>query len=379
MLFRSDLSADKALVVMDRSSESHDALMALNEYYYAKGWDFEGAAYYQQRLITWLERRKAQIVEKVIASKQGEPKLPVLEWCLAIQYLKACILGKKVDTSSPEAVIRSLLVNIEKDDKIVRDTREWQDMIQFVNNRKADFDSAFTYLQRSSKAVMGAVHFSVEPSVNACLRADELIIAVESLMADGWDIEAKLPASIPANNLLYNPAALLKTLYANIKRVMLVETKEAASVISKLNGYIGDLTQDNLIVSLAAIQDLFSVFSSNGIIGNAELRVKYDAPPIETAKTIVEHVKTIESVKSESPVKQLTAYAGNSLNALYVFLRDIQTIALKAEQEEAKAKKELESIRGVSGLDELADAVKNDLIELYETIEKMEVCDNASN
>ena len=78
-------------------------------------------------------------------------------------------------------------------------------------------------------------------------------------------------------------------------------------------------------------------------------------------------------------MKQLTAYAGNSLNALYVFLRDIQTIALKAEQEEAKAKKELESIRGVSGLDELADAVKNDLIELYETIEKMEVCDNASN
>lgn len=35
---------DKAIVYMDRSSESRDALMALNELNYAKGWDFEGAA-----------------------------------------------------------------------------------------------------------------------------------------------------------------------------------------------------------------------------------------------------------------------------------------------------------------------------------------------
>ena len=374
-----DLSVDKAIVVMDRSSESHDALMALNEYYYAEGWDFEGSAYYQQRLITWLERRKNQIVEKVTASKIGEPALPVLQWCLAIQYLKACILGKKVDTSSPEAVIKSLFVNIEKDDKIIRDTREWQDMIQFVNNHKTDFDSAFTYLQRSSKAVMGAVHFSAEPSVNACLRADELIVAVESLMANGWDIEAKLPLSIPTNNVLYNQAALLKTLYSNVRKVMGVETKEAANVIGKLNGYIGELNQQNLIAALASIQDLFATFSSNGIIGNGDLRVKYDAPPIETAKTIEEHVKNIESVKSALPVEQLTAYSINSLNVLYAFLRDIQTIALKAEQEEAKAKKDIENIRGVSGLDALADAVKADLAELYEQLEKMEVCDDASN
>ncbi|MCC8067087.1 MAG: hypothetical protein LIO94_08310, partial [Clostridiales bacterium] len=38
-------NVDRAIVYMDRSSESRDALMALNELNYAKGWDFEAAAY----------------------------------------------------------------------------------------------------------------------------------------------------------------------------------------------------------------------------------------------------------------------------------------------------------------------------------------------
>jgi hypothetical protein len=160
---------------------------------------------------------------------------------------------------------------------------------------------------------------------------------------------------------------------------MAADTKEANQVITKLKDYIGDLTQDNFIAALASIQELFSVFSANGILGSTDLRVKYEKPPIETTKIILEHIKSISDVASESSVKQLTAYTGNSLHALYEFLRDIQAIALKAEQEESKAKKDIQNIRGVSGLDELADAVKNDMIELCEMLEKMEVCDDASN
>lgn len=101
-------NAEKAIVFMDRSAESRDALFALNELRYAKGWDFEGAAYYQQRLITWLERRKDEVIEKVIASKIDN-QLPVLEWCIALQYLKACILGHKIDMTSPVTILESLM------------------------------------------------------------------------------------------------------------------------------------------------------------------------------------------------------------------------------------------------------------------------------
>ena len=372
-------NVDKAIVYMDRSSESRDALMALNELNYAKGWDFEDAAYYQQRLITWLERRRSQIIEKVTATKQGAESLPVLEWCLAIQYLKACILGQKVDTSSPHAVIKSLFKDFKKDDNIKRDTREWNDMIQFVLNRKADFESALIFLKQASATTMGAVHFAVDPNTKSCFRADELVAAVEKLMAVAWDIEAELPNSIPQKHLLYNPATLLKALYPSVKKAMAADAQEAATVVGKLEGYIGKLTQENLIAAFSAIQSLFAVFAANGIIGSAELRVKYDKPPIDTAKDILAYVKLINDAAGASAVKQLTVYAANPLNALYVILRDIQAIAQKAEQEEAKAQKDIVNAGGFAATDALSEAALASMDALCTQLENMEVYENVAN
>lgn len=372
-------NVDKAIVYMDRSSESRDALMALNELNYAKGWDFEDAAYYQQRLITWLERRRSQIIEKVTATKQGAESLPVLEWCLAIQYLKACILGQKVDTSSPHAVIKSLFKDFKKDDNIKRDTREWNDMIQFVLNRKADFESALIFLKQASATTMGAVHFAVDPNTKSCFRADGLVAAVEKLMAVDWDIEAELPNSIPQKHLLYNPATLLKALYPSVKKAMAADAQEAATVVGKLEGYIGKLTQENLIAAFSAIQSLFAVFAANGIIGSAELRVKYDKPPIDTAKDILAYVKLINDAAGASAVKQLTVYAANPLNALYVILRDIQAIAQKAEQEEAKAQKDIVNAGGFAATDALSEAALASMDALCTQLENMEVYENVAN
>lgn len=375
----SPINTDRVIVYMDRSAESRDVLMALNELNYAKGWDFEGAAYYQQRLITWLERRKAEIIEKVTAAKQGNDALPVLEWCLAIQYLKACILGQKVDTSSPYSAIKSLFQEFKKDDNIKRETREWNDMIQFVLNHGADFDSALTLLKQASATTMGAVHFAVDPNAKSCFRADELVLAVEKLMAADWDIEAALPGSIPQKHLLYNPAALLKALYPSIKKAMAADTREAAKVMGQLEEYIGELTQENLIDALAAVQELFSVFSANGIIGSTELRVKYEKPPIETAKTVMGHIKLMNDAATAQAVKQLTVYSGNSLHMLYDFLRDIQAIAQKADREGEKARKDITASGGFADTEALSEAALSYMKELYDQLENMEVYENAAD
>lgn len=372
-------NVDRAIVYMDRSSESRDALMALNELNYAKGWDFEDAVYYQQRLITWLERRKTEIIKKVTATELGEGPLPVLKWCLAIQYLKACILGQKVDTSSPYAAIKSLFTDFKKDDSIKRDTREWNDMIQFVLNHNADFDSALIFLKQASATTMGAVHFAVDTNTKSCFRTDELIVAAEKLMAADWDIEVELLGDIPKKNFLYNPAALLKALYPSVRKAMAAETKEAAEVIGKLENYVGELTQDNLINALSAIQDLFAEYAANGIMGSSELRIKYEKPPIETAKAIMNYAKLINDVSSASEVKQLTAYSSNPLNALYNFLRDIQTIAQKAEQEEAMAQKDIVTTGYFTGEEELAEAALATMKELCDQLEHMEVYENDVN
>ena len=160
---------------------------------------------------------------------------------------------------------------------------------------------------------------------------------------------------------------------------MVADTREAATVVGKLQDYIGELTQENLIASLSAIQDLFAVFAANGIIGSAELRVKYDKPPIDTAKDVIKRVKLMADAASVSAVEQLTAYSSNPLNVLCDFLRDIQVIALKATQEEAKARKDIENTGGLTDTEALSEAALASLAALYSQLENMEVYENAVN
>lgn len=369
----------EAIVYMDRSTESKDALLALNEWNYAKGWDFEEAVYHQQRLITWLERRKSQIVENVTAARVGEPDVPVLEWCLALQYLKASILGYKINTESTHTMITSLFADFKKNSLVVRETREWNDLIQFVQNKEAEFDSALRFLRRGAATTMGGVRISNNADVNSCYRADELIRTVEKLVASSWDIESELPKNLPSKHMLFNHAALLKTLYSNIKKVMKADTEQISLVLGKLTEYIGELNQDNLVETLSAVQTLFTVFAANGVMGSNDLRTKYDRPPIDTTNDILKNIKVLKDAASSSPVNQLTAYAGNSLHRLADFLRDLQAIALKAEQEESKAKKDIEKTGGFTGLEELSTAACESMKALCEQLEAMEVCNNAIN
>ena len=124
---------------------------------------------------------------------------------------------------------------------------------------------------------MGAVRYALDAKTKSCYRTDELIRAAEKLVAANWDIECEIPETLPAKNLLFNPAVLLKSLYANIRKAMKADTEKVSSVISALTDYVGDLNQDNLIETLSSIQMLFAVFGENGVMGDyKELATKYD-------------------------------------------------------------------------------------------------------
>lgn len=374
-----DSDSDKALVRMDRSSESRDALQALIELRYARGWNFEGTVYYQQRLITWLERNKASIIERVVSAPKVEEQLPITDWCLALQYLRAMILGKKIDSSSPITVIKDLFSPINKDEKIKRETKEWNDLIQFVMSHNAEFDGALTMLQKASATTMGAIQGSRDTNDKRFYRGDELIKSAEHLISLNWDIESELPKSSPDKHLLFNPANLLKSLYPKIKQVMDAEKAQSEIVITKLKGYFGELTKDNLTSSLSAVQNLFSVFSANGIIGSSELRSKFEKAPIENATEVMKIVGVLTDNGLDASIKQLTAFSGNALHALSDFLRDIQQIAHLAEQEEEKAKKELAKIGTFTGMEEITELARASMDELCTQLENMEVYDNVAN
>ena len=368
------LNIDKAIVLMDKTILSRDALLALNELKYAKGWDFEEAAYYQQRLITWLEKHKKEIIERVTASQSDRPAPPVLEWCLVLQYLKAKIFGCKLDNTNNYTLLNSLMSDFKKDETIKRETKEWEDLIQFIQNKKSDFDSARTLLCRAAATTQGAVHYAVDSSKVSCYRADELLSILEKLISCNWNIENELPNSIPEKHLLFNQAGLLKKLYPSVTTVVKAETAKVEQVYSKLKDYIGELNEENLLLTLNAIQNLFSVFASNGIIGSNDIRTRYEIAPIDTAKSVLKWLAALERAKGLSAAAQLDAYSGNALHKLADFLRDLQTIAQLAEKEEATANKELAKIGGIDGINELSEAALEAMKNLYTFVEAMEVC-----
>lgn len=370
------LNEEKAIVLMDRSTLSRDALLALNELKYAKGWDFEGAAYYQQRLITWLESEKDAIIERVTASKVDGPTLPVIEWCLALQYLKARIFGCKLDNTDNYSMLYSLMSDftIKDYEKNKRETKEWSDLIQFIQNRKSEFDSARTLLCRSVATTQGAVHYAVDTKSASCIRTDELLSILEKLKDCNWDIESELPANIPEKHLLYNQAALLKKLYPSVSKVILAEQAKSKEVTSKIEEYVGIINEENLLQTLNSIQTLFSVFAANGIIGSNDIRTKYEAAPIDTAKRILKCIAALEKADIQgSNARKLAVYSGNALHILSDYLRDFQSIARIAEKEEDNAKKELAKIGGIDGIDDLSEAALETMKNLYEFVEAMEV------
>ena len=312
-------------------------------------------------------------------AKTGEPNVPVLEWCLALQYLKSCILGHKVNTESIYTTVTSLFDKFNKDDMIVRETSEWNDLIQFVQHKEAEFDSALKFLRRGAATTMGGVRISANADVKSCYRADELICIVEKLTAANWDIESEIPEELPANHMLFNHAALLKMLYSKIKKVMNADTERVSSVLNNLTWYVGELNQNNLVETLSSIQKLFATFAANSIMGSNDLRTKYEKPPIETANDILKHIKLLVDVSSCSAVTQLTAYTGNSLHRLANFQRDLQTIALKAEQEENKARMDIAKMGGFDDLEDLSEAARASMEALCERLEAMEVYNDAAN
>lgn len=367
------INREKALVVMERTTLCRDALLSLNEYKYYKGWDFEEAAYYQQRLITWLETQRADIIEKVTSSKDNNPTLPVMEWCLALQYIKAQVFGQRLDKSSQYSLLSSLMVDFSKDENIKRETKEWDDLVQFIQNRSTEFETARRLLIRSASTTQGAVHYAIDDSKASCFRTDELLVLLSDLIANDWNIQSKLPDEIPEKHVLFNNAALLKRIYPSITKVTQAEAEKAKQITDKLQEYVGDLCQSNILEAVNAVKTFFSVLSANGIVVRNDIRAHFDKAPIEIATFITSKLSELESAGELNAVCKLAAYSGNAIHDVANFLRDLQTVAQIAEKEESTAKRELNQIGGIDGIDELSSAAVEVLQDLYNFVESMEV------
>ena len=344
------VSKEKAFLTLDRTPEDRDAILALMEHRYAHSWDFENAAYYQQRLITWLERKKPELIQNL--SGQGSESPPqIAKWCLALQYFQSLFLRSRVDTSPPIAMIKDLLGPVAVNSQTKYATREWENVKDFISRSRSEFDAAQAMLQKASLTVMGAVQGARNDAIKKVYRSEELLQALADLEKHHWDIESEIPAS-PPSNLLYNPAILLKKLYFRIRKVLDAEETLYRETKEKLIATIGPLEEGNLVDVLSSIQSLFAEFAANKIPVSESLRIKYELPPIEQAKAVLSIFDRLSAAAGAPFIDRLRAFASEDLIQWKEFLADMQEIERIALDEEQKAKKELRNMPAGINLDD---------------------------
>ena len=361
-------SRERALIVMEKSAESRDALIALTERHYAKGWDFSDAPlFYQRRLITWLERNRKAILNKVYADYAQRP--PLAEWGLALQYLKALIYGKAVDVSSPLNAVKSLFAEVQRNPTEERLTPEWNDLIRFVEQEADAFEDSLRLLQKASNTKMGAVLGARNVEV---FRAEELLSATEKLIQCGWDIADELPERVE-NNALYRSVGTLKKLYQKITTVTDAEEQRVLEMKARLSAVMGELSKDQFVDAVNAAQTLFDEFLQNQIPGYRDLRAKYErANPGETAKRMMNTLSVLDGATGKSAVQKLQAYSGNASKELHDFLKDMEEIEKAAETERVRAENGLQQTGQDPQLNALSTAAKEALAGLFNRLESME-------
>lgn len=366
---------EKALLILERTPENRDAILALVERRYAEGWDFENAAYYQQRLITWLERNKPVLFRSLTGEMNGQTPM-LTEWCMALLVFQTLLLKEDVSFGDSSQLIRNLLLPVAKKPDLKFSTSEWRDVTEFVMRSKSEFDAARALLQRSALTVMGPVQNAKNDRIKQFYRTEELLRALDRLDACHWDLSSQLPANAPGN-MLYNPAILLIKLYPRIRKVIEKEKEQFKKTSEGLLSLVGCLDESSLLDALSGIGEMFTEFSASKIRVPEALRLKYDHPPIETAKKIMSIHSRLSAAEGASFIEQLRVYASNDLIELNAFLKDLIEIDRIAQEEQKRADSELKSMTAGTNLDEISELAFNALSELAAMLESMEVKDDA--
>lgn len=364
-----------SIVVMQRSVECRDALIALCEEDYANGWDFETAVYYQQQLIVWLERNKDKIIGNVLAMQNADDAKPrIMTWGLALQYIRKLAAGNEVEMSSEAEALHDLSIQETIEKPIAYRTKEWEDFTSFVKSRKSEFDWNVSLLIKSARTTMGAIAGARDDDKKKPFyRSEELFSAYQELSTAEWDILKGLPEK-PVNISLYKPAKLLLELYPRIQAVVEAETRDYYYILQQIESYIGTMSKETLIDVFNSFQELFTTFSMNGLPGYKELRDKYEhTSPLEEAKRILGAYHELSNLEAKTLMGKFAILSGEHKSILKKFLIDLKNIDLAVTKEEKNAKDEIKKSAIPNGLEEVVEAAKENLGHLYDRLSEMDV------
>lgn len=363
---------DKAVVVLNRSSEARTVLMGLLLFDFYKNWSFENAAYYQMILVSWLEKNKATFIDNIFGKTVGSKEHPILTWCLAAEYLQRVLFGEKLKLPSNDKLLRKLLISkvVTKYDQ--RLNQNWNDVITYLTNQSSMMGRINTLLTSGSKTIMGIVGDGAGGKV-PFYRTRELLNSIEHLESKNWDISDELEV---CDSYQYEAIRnYLKGLYTRVQVVLESECELAKATLKKFDTLVGkEPTEKVYIDIIGEIQEFYSNCSMAHEPYRTAIKIKFDEEPQEQAKKAIGiYARIKEDLSKLTGISLLEFFSQRPIEQLNEIIEDLNEVETDAARLQEKHKM-------LIGDEEFVDppvleAALTKLEELGDRIEKLEVAE----
>nr|WP_298055575.1 hypothetical protein [uncultured Lachnoanaerobaculum sp.] len=367
-----DVNRNKAIVVLNRTSESRTILMGLNLFDYYSNWNFENAAYYQMVLINWIERSKEEFIKNLFGGAVGTTEHPVITWCLAIEYIQRLLLGQNLEKKTDYELLRILLresfsCKVEK-----RLDKDWQDVLIYLENQKSQREQINSSLISGSKTIMGIVGERAESKV-PFFRTSELLESLTHLRRKRWDISDEI-ASFEGSQY-ENIRKYLQGLYSKIETIVKSEKKYGKEKIDEFEALLGKDPDEARYLEVASqIQEFYITCGTAHEYYNSELKMKFDDAPVEQAKEAIGFYFTLKSALVEKDnielLKQFSQRPIENIASVIGDLKDVEKFAKILYDKHSKMIGEVETIDPL-----VLESALSNLEELSDKISEMEVAE----
>ena len=368
-----DTSRDRAVVTIDRTSESRTVLMGLTMLDFYGNWNFENAAYYQMVMVGWLEKNKQTIINNIFGDMVGTKEHPILTWYIAAEYLQRLLYGETLEVKSDFDLVKKLVRSKipEKTDKRLNES--WNYVITYLTNQNTMRTTIHTNLNSGSKTIMGIIGEKKSGDVHF-YRTQELLNSITHLKERRWDIRDELVACTSPQ--YKDIRDFLKQLYTKVDVVIEEEKKLAKTCLKSFQEKVGEEPTEGAYLDI--IDQINQFYVNCGTAHEAyksELKIKFEEEPETQARKAIGGYERINKALSKlDEISLLKFFAGKPVEELDDILTSLDAVEKFAGILEDKHKK-LIGDTGQFVNPRLLEAILSKLEELSDRIEGMEVAE----
>lgn len=324
----------KAIIVLRREPEARTVLKALVFFNFYKNWSFENAAYYQLTLVSWLEKNKHNIKDKVFAQVPERDTDKIIKWCMAFEFVRRVLLRHKSCRYTDIELIKYLLKTVDVEDKGTQLNEVWSDVQIFLKNNKAANNDLHEYLVQGANTTMAVVGERNSSQSNVKVyRTSELQSFLNYLISKNWDLKDELKNY--SCGLLEDIGGALSVLYSKANAVLKKEIDLAKSILNRFDRIIGlNLNNESIIDLFKEINVFYSNCDKAHEVYDENVKEGLDA--IKKSAVFPENIVSAynevkEALTNKSGISLLIFFTKGQLEFLDSLLQYLEKVEITAQ------------------------------------------------